>query len=97
MINKIKNSGVTISNPLKFINSSTLSGKIFVFTGTLSNFTRDEAKAIVERLGGQSSGSVSKNTDYVVVGENAGSKADKARKLGIKILTETEFKSLIED
>jgi len=72
-----------------------LTGKSFVFTGTLKNFTRDEAKAMVEKLGGRAGSSVSRKTDYVVVGENPGSKAEKAKKLGIPILSEDEFLALI--
>lgn len=68
-------------------------GKSFVFTGTLTMERRD-AETLVKRLGGRAAGSVSKKTDYVVVGENAGSKADKARELGVAILTEDEFKEL---
>ncbi|MGC9364640.1 MAG: NAD-dependent DNA ligase LigA [Fidelibacterota bacterium] len=73
-----------------------LAGKTFVFTGTLANFTRDEAKERVERLGAKTASSVSSKTDYVIVGENAGSKADKARQLGLTILSESEFRKLIE-
>ena len=71
-------------------------GKTFVFTGSLTKFTRDQAKEMVEQRGGQASSSVSKKTDYVVVGENAGSKAAKARELGVPILTEAEFLELLE-
>lgn len=71
-------------------------GKIFVFTGSLQLFTRDEAEKIVQNWGGRATSSVSKKTDYVVIGENAGSKAAKARELGITILTEKEFKELLE-
>ena len=72
-----------------------LHGKTFVFTGALQNFSRDEAKAIVEELGGRASSSVSKSTDYVVVGENPGSKYEKAKKLGVKIITEEEFMEMV--
>ncbi|MDB5259752.1 MAG: ligA [Candidatus Taylorbacteria bacterium] len=66
-------------------------GKTFVFTGTLETISRDEGQATVRKLGGEVSGSVSANTDYVVAGESAGSKLDKARDLGVKIITEQEF------
>jgi DNA ligase (NAD+) len=72
-----------------------LAGKTFVLTGTLPSMTREEATAAIERLGGKVSGSVSRKTAYVVAGEEAGSKLDKARGLGIPILTEDEFKALI--
>ncbi len=68
-----------------------LSGKMFVVTGTLHAMSREEAKAKIRGLGGHPAESVSKTTDFVVVGENPGSKFDKARKLGIKTLTESEF------
>ncbi|MCX5858591.1 MAG: NAD-dependent DNA ligase LigA [Proteobacteria bacterium] len=76
--------------------STELAGKTFVFTGGLPTLSRDEAKRLVEERGGTASGSVSKNTDYVVAGEDPGSKLDKARKLGLKILTEEEFQQLIK-
>ena len=73
------------------------SGKTFVLTGALTKFTRDEATAQIERFGGKASGSVSKKTSYVIVGENAGSKERKARELGIPILSEEEFLSMIQE
>ena len=68
----------------------------FVFTGALGSFTRDEAKRRVEELGGKAVSAVSNSTTYVVTGENPGSKVDKARALGVNIMTEEEFKKLIE-
>ncbi len=76
--------------------SAELAGKTFVFTGGLPTLARDEAKRLVEERGGTASGSVSKNTDYVVAGEDPGSKLDQAKKLGLKILNEEEFKQLIK-
>lgn len=75
--------------------SSPVSDKTVVFTGSLTKFTRDEAKAVAERLGAKVAGSVSKKTDYVVAGEDAGSKLAKARELGVAVLTEDEWLELI--
>jgi DNA ligase (NAD+) len=72
------------------------SGITFVFTGTLTRFTRDDAKLLVENEGGHSAGSVSRKTDFVVAGSEAGSKLDKARGLGVKIIDEDEFLSMLE-
>ncbi len=72
-----------------------LAGKTFVFTGELERFTRSQAKAKVQELGGKTTDSVSRNVDYVVVGKNPGSKYDKAKKLGLTIIDEKEFLALI--
>jgi DNA ligase (NAD+) len=72
-----------------------LTGKTFVVTGTLKNYSREEIEALIKQLGGKATGSVSKNTDYLVAGEKAGSKLDKARSLGVAVLTEEEFDKLI--
>lgn len=69
--------------------------KTFVLTGTLQNYTRSAASALIKELGGKVTDSVSKQTDFLIVGEEAGSKLDKAKKLGVKILTEEEFSNLI--
>ncbi|HEU4711147.1 MAG TPA: NAD-dependent DNA ligase LigA [Pyrinomonadaceae bacterium] len=71
-------------------------GKQFVLTGTLSSFTRDEAKAMIEARGGRVNSSVSKKTDYVVAGEAAGSKLDKAESLGVTVINEDAFKTMLE-
>jgi DNA ligase (NAD+) len=72
-----------------------LSGKTFVVTGTLTRYSRDEIEDLIKKLGGKSTGSVSKKTDYVVAGEKAGSKLEKAKELGVPVLTEEDFDKLI--
>jgi DNA ligase (NAD+) len=89
-IDKLFKNGVTIINPAKKVPGK-LTGKTFVITGTLDSMSRDEAKQKIKALGGKTTESVSKQTDYVVVGGEPGSKADKAKKLGIGILDEAEF------
>ena len=74
-----------------------IAGKTFVFTGTLQTLKREEAEEKVRLLGGKAAGSVSKKTDYVVAGESAGSKLEKARDLNVPILTEQEFLDMIGD
>ena len=90
--------GIKISNPdyaaAKEEEKGPFEGKTFVITGTLSR-PREEFEAIIERLGGHAAKSVSKKTSYVLAGEEAGSKLDKAKSLGVKILTEDEFNKLI--
>jgi DNA ligase (NAD+) len=76
-------------------NPGPLAGKTLVVTGTLEEYTRDEIEELITRHGGRASGSVSKSTDYVVAGENPGSKFDKAKKLGVPILTGSEFERLL--
>lgn len=71
------------------------SGKVFVLTGALQHFTRDEAMALIKERGGKTSGSVSRNTDYVLVGDEPGSKYDKAKELGIQILSEEQFRKML--
>lgn len=84
-----------IENPTTGTKSNLLEGQTFVLTGTLQRMTRDEAKDVIRRLGGNVSSSVSKKTSYVVVGSEPGSKADDANRLGVKILTETEFLDIV--
>ena len=72
-----------------------LTGTTWVFTGTLPTYSRDEAARMVEKLGGDVTGSVSKNTSYVVAGADPGSKYNKAQSLGVKVIKEAEFKKLL--
>ena len=69
-----------------------MAGKTLVVTGTLEKYTRDEIEELIARHGGRAASSVSKKTDYVVAGEEAGSKLDKAKQLGVKVITEEEFR-----
>ena len=94
IVNRLKNAGVKLDYESKTVGDS-LSGKTFVITGTLSEMSRSEAKEFIESYGGKVSGSVSKKTDYLLAGEEAGSKLDKAKALGIPILSEDELKSMI--
>jgi len=71
-------------------------GKIFVLTGALDKFSRKEAEEIIEKFGGKTSSSVSKKTDYVLAGEDSGSKLTKATELGVKVITEKEFEEMID-
>ncbi|NOZ56076.1 MAG: NAD-dependent DNA ligase LigA [Calditrichaeota bacterium] len=96
LLEKLKKAGIQLEQkPEERKKSDLLAGKTFVFTGALKSFTRDEAQRIVEELGGRAASSVSRRTDYVVVGENPGSKAERARQLGIPMITEEEFKKMI--
>jgi len=72
-----------------------LTGKTFVVTGTLEHYSREEIEELIKSLGGKATGSVSKNTDFVVAGDKAGSKREKALALGVKVLTESEFQKMI--
>jgi DNA ligase (NAD+) len=96
LINKLKAHGLFKIQPRKKkAANAKLSGLTFVITGTLEAYSRDKAKEAIEELGGKVTGSVSKNTDYLVCGENPGSKLDNAKKHGVKILDEAAFKELI--
>ena len=95
LVEKLRGAGVNFESKRE-ITDTRFAGKIFVLTGALSKFTRDEATEKIELFGGKASGSVSKKTSYVVVGENAGTKERKARELGIPILSEDDFLAMIQ-
>ena len=97
LVTKFINSGIEIQYALKTASGDKLEGQTFVFTGTLENVTRDEAKEVVYNLGGRATTSVTKKTSYVVAGTDPGSKYEKAKSLGIDVLTEEEFKELSEE
>lgn len=86
---------LSIVNPVLNSNATKLAGETFVLTGTLESFTRDQAKDMIRKAGGKISSSVSKKTDYVLVGRDPGSKAEQAAELGVKILTEQDFITLL--
>ena len=96
MVERLRNAGVNFHS-LRKVSDTRFAGMTFVLTGALTKFTRDQATERIEYFGGKASGSVSKKTTYVVVGENAGSKERKARELGIPILSEDQFLELIAE
>lgn len=95
MITRLREAGVNFENK-RVVSDTRFSGMTFVLTGALSKFTREEATEKIESFGGKASGSVSKKTNFVIVGENAGSKAKKAQELGIPILSEDDFLNMIQ-
>ena len=95
-IQDLLDAGLTLEAPSEGMEQGALTGQRFVFTGSLSTMTRSQTGERVKLLGGIVASSVSKTTDFVVLGENAGSKADKARELGVRLLTEDEFLQLLE-
>lgn len=94
LVDKLLAAGVKITRPAK-VSSNKLAGKTFVLTGSLSRMTREEAEAKIRALGGKATSSVSKETSYVVAGDNPGSKYNKAQQLGVAILTEDELLKLL--
>ena len=96
LIDALEKVGVVMTAE-KRVTTSTLEGLTFVLTGTLPTLTRETAKERIESAGGRVSGSVSKKTDYVVAGEEAGSKLDKATSLGVKVVDEAGLLQLLED
>jgi DNA ligase (NAD+) len=93
---KLIKNGVLIQKPKISSRQQKFSGKTFVVTGTLDTLSRDEAKKKIKELGGKVAAAVSKNTDYVVVGSDPGSKFEKAQELGVEILDEDKFLQLIK-
>jgi DNA ligase (NAD+) len=94
LLERLRKAGLTFTGKKKE-RGTKLAGKTFVLTGTLAHYSRDEAKKLIEDAGGRVSGSVSKKTDYVVAGDDAGSKLDKAKELGVKVIGEKEMKELV--
>lgn len=94
LVNRLDKAGLTLSGQKKQ-RGTKLAGKVFVLTGTLAHFTRDEAKKMIEDAGGKVTGSVSKKTDYVVAGMDAGSKLDKAKELGVNVIDENGMEQLL--
>jgi DNA ligase (NAD+) len=97
LLDDLRGVGVVMEEPRAAVDpdAGPLAGKTIVVTGTLTRYTRDEIKEVIEKLGGRATDSVSKKTDFVVAGENAGSKLTKATQLGIRVLTEDDFAKLI--
>ena len=96
LIQRLKQAGVNMEHQEEEIVENRFDGKTFVLTGSLDNYSRTEAANIIEKYGGKVSSSVSKKTDYVLAGQEAGSKLEKAESLGIRILTEDEFEEMIK-
>ena len=96
LINKLKQSGVNMQSLEEESTDTRFEGMTFVLTGALEEFTRNQASDIIEKFGGKTSGSVSKKTTYVLAGEDAGSKLTKAQSLGVTVISEAEFKEMIQ-
>lgn len=96
VLEQLKQAGIKVEEKVEKLDSNKLQDMTFVLTGTLPTLTRDEATLIIEKNGGKTSSSVSKSTDFVLLGENAGSKLDKATKLGIKTISEQELLNMIK-
>ena len=95
LIEKLKQAGVNIKSLEKEEQNQKFEGLTFVLTGSLEKYTRQEATELIEKYGGKVSGSVSKKTNYLLAGEDAGSKLTKAQSLGVKIISEEEFEKMI--
>ncbi len=95
VIRRLQKNGVEFPEMAKQTREGPLTGKTFVLTGTLESYSRSEAEKEIQKLGGKATSSVSGKTDYVIAGADPGSKIDKARKLGVKVIDEAEFKKLL--
>jgi DNA ligase (NAD+) len=95
VLNKLRKAGFSFQAGEEVVAGDALAGRTFVLTGSLQTLTRDEAERAIVSLGGRATNSVSRKTDYVVVGESPGSKYDKAREMGVKTITENEFRQLL--
>jgi len=96
LIQRLIRAGVVVKEQEKAESKAEVAGKTFVFTGGMVTMTRDEAKALVRKYGGNVSESVSRKTDFVVAGEEAGSKLEKAKTMGVKVLNEADFQNLVK-
>jgi DNA ligase (NAD+) len=96
LVERLRSAGLQFEHEVKKKGGGPLTGHVFVLTGTLPSLTRDDAKQLIEAAGGKVTGSVSKRTTYVVAGDEAGTKLDKAKELGIKVIGEKELMDLIK-
>jgi len=97
LIDRLREAGVNMKQPKRHVSARRpLAGKTLVVTGTLEKYSRKEIQDLIVELGGKAAGSVSRNTDYLICGADPGSKLEKAKELGVKVLTEKEFDKLIE-
>ena len=96
LIKKLKEYGVNMTVTEDNLGDGRFNGLVFVLTGSLADFTRQQASDIIESLGGKVSSSVSKKTNYLLAGEDAGSKLVKAQNLGVTVISEDEFKNMIK-
>ena len=96
LINKLKKANVNMNYLKEEGNDERFYGRTFVLTGTLEKYTRDEASEMIEKFGGKTSSSVSKKTDFVLAGEDAGSKLRKANELGVAVISENDFEEMIK-
>jgi DNA ligase (NAD+) len=98
LIEKLRRAGVKLAEEAPIVEGvRPLAGKTFVFTGVLSRWKREEAEELVRKLGGEATGSVSRRTSFLVMGENPGSKLDRARELNVKIINEDEFEKMLKE